>query len=166
MSGGHMDMNDEQRLNLQKLINDKDVEQTTDKIRTLRHSHLIKNEVQSLIELKRKYSRLSKETLSNMAVKRCNFLFKHYTNIFNRVLEDQLDLNILGAFLEVLKRIEEGKIDQHQGSYEIGTLLKRMYIDSALRKDKDPNKDKVNSYKKVKNKLSWKQFKETQIEDS
>lgn len=150
-----------ERLNLEKMLNDKDVEQTTEKIRSLRHSQQIKSDVQALLDLKRKYSRISKETLNNMAVKRCNFLFKHYTNIFNRVFEDQLDLNMLGSFIEVLRRIEDGEIDQHQGSYEIGTLLKRMYIDSALRKDKTKDKKPV-AFKKPKNKISWAQFKQMQ----
>lgn len=150
-----------ERLNLEKMLNDKDVEQTTQTIRSLRHSQQIKNDVQSLLELKRKYSRVSKETLNNMAVRRCNFLFKHYTNIFNRVFEDQLDLNMLGSFIEVLRRIEDGEIDQHQGSYEVGTLLKRMYIDSALRKDKTKDKKQV-AFKKPKNKISWAQFKQMQ----
>lgn len=150
-----------ERLNLEKMLNDKDVEQTTEKIRSLRHSQQIKSDVQALLDLKRKYSRISKETLNNMAVKRCNFLFKHYTNIFNRVFEDQLDLNILGSFIEVLRRIEDGEIDQHQGSYEVGTLLKRMYIDSALRKDKTKDKKPV-AFKKPKNKISWAQFKQMQ----
>lgn len=150
-----------ERLNLEKMLNDKDVEQTTEKIRSLRHSKQIKNDVQALLDLKRKYSRVSKETLNSMAVKRCNFLFKHYTNIFNRVFEDQLDLNMLGSFIEVLRRIEDGEIDQHQGSYEVGTLLKRMYIDSALRKDKTKDKKQV-AFKKPKNKISWAQFKQMQ----
>ena len=150
-----------ERLNLEKMLNDKDVEQTTEKIRSLRHSQQIKNDVQALLDLKRKYSRVSKETLNSMAVKRCNFLFKHYTNIFNRVFEDQLDLNMLGSFIEVLRRIEDGEIDQHQGSYEVGTLLKRMYIDSALRKDKTKDKKQV-AFKKPKNKISWAQFKQMQ----
>ena len=150
-----------ERLNLEKMLNDKDVEQTTEKIRSLRHSKQIKSDVQALLDLKRKYSRVSKETLNSMAVKRCNFLFKHYTNIFNRVFEDQLDLNMLGSFIEVLRRIEDGEIDQHQGSYEIGTLLKRMYIDSALRKDKTKDKKPV-AFKKPKNKISWAQFKQMQ----
>ena len=150
-----------ERLNLEKMLNDKDVEQTTEKIRSLRHSQQIKNDVQALLELKRKYSRVSKETLNNMAVRRCNFLFKHYTNIFNRVFEDQLDLNMLGSFIEVLRRIEDGEIDQHQGSYEVGTLLKRMYIDSALRKDKTKDKKQV-AFKKPQNKISWAQFKQMQ----
>lgn len=150
-----------ERLNLEKMLNDKDVEQTTEKIRSLRHSKQIKSDVQALLDLKRKYSRVSKETLNSMAVKRCNFLFKHYTNIFNRVFEDQIDLNMLGSFIEVLRRIEDGEIDQHQGSYEIGTLLKRMYIDSALRKDKTKDKKPV-VFKKPKNKISWAQFKQMQ----
>jgi len=150
-----------ERLNLEKMLNDKDVEQTTAKIRTLRHSQKIKEDVQVLIDLKRKYSRVSKETLNNMAVKRCNFLFKYYTNIFNRVFEDHLDLNMLGSFVEVLRRIEDGEIDQHQGSYEIGKLLKRMYIDSALRKDTTKDKKQV-AFKKPKNKISWAQFKQMQ----
>ena len=150
-----------ERLNLEKMLNDKDVEQTTEKIRSLRHSKQIKSDVQALLDLKRKYSRVSKETLNSMAVKRCNFLFKHYTNIFNRVFEDQLDLNMLGSFIEVLRRIEDGEIDQHQGSYEVGTLLKRMYIDSALRKDKTKDKKQV-AFKKPKNKISWAQFKQMQ----
>jgi hypothetical protein len=150
-----------ERLNLEKMLNDKDVEQTTEKIRSLRHSQKIKSDVQALLDLKRKYSRVSKETLNSMAVKRCNFLFKHYTNIFNRVFEDQLDLNMLGSFIEVLRRIEDGEIDQHQGSYEVGTLLKRMYIDSALRKDKTKDKKPV-AFKKPKNKISWAQFKQMQ----
>lgn len=150
-----------ERLNLEKMLNDKDVEQTTEKIRSLRHSKQIKSDVQALLDLKRKYSRVSKETLNSMAVKRCNFLFKHYTNIFNRVFEDQLDLNMLGSFIEVLRRIEDGEIDQHQGSYEVGTLLKRMYIDSALRKDKTKDKKQI-AFKKPKNKISWAQFKQMQ----
>lgn len=153
-----------ERLNLEKMLNDKDVEQTTQTIRSLRHSQQIKNDVQALLDLKRKYSRVSKETLNNMAVKRCNFLFKHYTNIFNRVFEDHLDLNMLGSFIEVLRRIEDAEIDQHQGSYEIGTLLKRIYIDSALRKDTTKDKKQV-AFKKPKNKISWAQFKQMQESD-
>ena len=34
-----------------------------------------------------------------------------------------------------LQAIEEGEIDQHEGSYEVGKLLKELYIDSALRRE-------------------------------
>ena len=50
--------------------------------------------------------------------------------------------------------MKEGEIDQHQGSYEIGILLKRLYIDSALKQDNTKDKDKSKSYKKAVNKIS------------
>ena len=150
---------DKERINLQKLINDKNVEQTTEKIRELKHSILIKKDIQTILDLKNKYSRLSKDILHNMAVNKCNFLFKYYTTIFNKLLDGHLNLDILGAFIEVLRRIEEGKIDQHQGSYEIGALLKELYVDSALKKDKTADKNTNKPYKKIKNKISWKDFK-------
>lgn len=152
-------MDDKERLNLQKLVNDKTVLQTTDKIRELKHSSLIKRDISTVLNIKRNYSRLKKETIRSMCEKKAGFLFKNYTNIFARLINNELDLNILGSFVEVLRRIEEGEIDQHQGSYEIGTLLKRLYIDSALKKDKTKDKDKGVEYKKVQNKISWKEYK-------
>ena len=38
-------MNDNERLHLQKMIKENNVEETTEKIRRLKHSHYIKNDV-------------------------------------------------------------------------------------------------------------------------
>ena len=99
-----------------------------------------------------------------MCVKRCNFLFNNYTEIFNKVKKDEIDLQMLNKFLNVLKQIEDGKIDQHEGSYIVGTILKEIYIDSALKKaEKTDKKDKKNKKedKPIKPvKISWKEYKE------
>ena len=82
-----------------------------------------------------------------MCVSRCQFLFNNYTNIFNRLKKDELDMNILGKLLFVLKQIEDGHLDQHSGSYEVGKILKEMYIDSAIKQgekyDTDTQETKV-----------------------
>ena len=157
-------MDPKDRLKLQSMLKDNDVEETTDLIRTLKHSGQIKECVIAIDQLKKSHARLRKSNFSQfeqMCINRAGFLFNHYTNIFNKLIKDEIDLNILGNFIQVLKRIEDGEIDQHQGSYEIGTLLKRMYIDSALRKDKTKDKKQV-AFKKPKNKISWAQFKQMQ----
>ena len=41
---------------------------------------------------------------------------------------------ILFRSFDVLRDIEDGKIDQHEGAYEFGMLLKKIYVDSALKK--------------------------------
>ena len=155
------------RLNLDKMIKEYDAEETTETIRELKHSKLIKNDVQKFVNFRHKYVRLArtnKEQYKQMAKKHCSFLYDNYTNIFNRLLKDELNLGILANFLDVLKRIEDGDIDQHEGSYEIGLLLKKLYIDSVVKqKAKEDKKDKRRKKKKkprVAKNISWSRFKE------
>ena len=55
-----------------------------------------------------------------------------YTDIYNKIRKDELDLSILNRFLNVLRNIEDGELDQHEGAFVVGTLLKELYVDSAL----------------------------------
>jgi hypothetical protein len=157
-------MDEKMRLNLDKMIKEYDAEETTEKIRNLKHSKLIGDDVNKMIHFRKKYSRLIKtnyEQFKQMARKQCNFLYNNYTNIFNRLLKDELNLNILANFLSVLKRIEDGKIDQHEGSYEIGLLLKKLYIDSALKqKERGEKKYKQKKKKKKTSNITWSRYKE------
>jgi hypothetical protein len=88
-------------------------------------------------------------------------MFSYYTDIFNKVRKDEIDINILNRFLDVLKRIEDGELDQHEGSFLVGTLLKELYIDSALKKAEklDEKYEKSPEPKKADINISWKQFK-------
>ena len=145
-------MDNQTRLNLNRMIKEYNPEETTEKIRSLKHSKLIADDVEKMVVFRKKYQRLSKtnkEQYKQMARTYCGFLYNNYTNIFNRLLKDELNLQILANFLSVLKRIEDGDIDQHEGSYEIGSLLKKLYIDSALiQKEREEKKMKKRKKKK------------------
>ena len=160
-------MNQKEKLTLQKMISENSVEETTELIREVKHSEKIREDIKMLNFLKKKHKKLlneKNEKFDDIAVKECIFLFNNYTDIYNKVKKDEIDLNILNKFLDVLEKIENGKINQHEGSYEVGKLLKSMYIDSALRKSKklDKQNDKQNNSNnnttEVKN-ISWRQFK-------
>uniref|UniRef100_A0A6C0KDS9 Uncharacterized protein n=1 Tax=viral metagenome TaxID=1070528 RepID=A0A6C0KDS9_9ZZZZ len=161
-------MNPNDALNLKKLINDTEVEQTTEQIRTLKHSKKIKVSIDVICALKKRYSRLNKEQFKNIAMNQASFLYNNYTNIFNRLVSEELELDILYEFVKVLEKIENGDIDQHQGSYDIGLLLKKLYIDSTIKQDKkrekgDKRKDMKNKPKSTKN-ISWAQYKELYLD--
>lgn len=126
-------MNDNQRLQLQKMINANDVEDNTSLIRELKHSHILRENIEKLIELKREHT-LNDEDMNMEAISQCNFLFTYYTDIYNKIKKDEIDLSILMKALDVLKDIEDEKLDQHSGAYQFGLLLKEIYVDSALRK--------------------------------
>jgi len=150
-------MNDEARLKLKNMINEFNPEETTQKIRTLRHSDIIKDQVNVYLQLKKQYSRVSQETFKSMCRKKCEFLYTNYTNLYNKLIKDELDLKILFQFVDILKQIEVGKLDQHEASVKVGQILKELYIDSALREDKK-RVTKNHKYRKAK-KVSWSDFK-------
>lgn len=158
-------MNKIDRLNLQKMIKANDVVDCTEEIRAKKHSQKIRDDVTKLINLKKKYLRLSKsnpDQFDTMCVSQCSFIFTNYTDIYNKVKKEEIKLDTLWQLLGVLKRIEDGTIDQHAGAFEVGKLLKSIYIDGALMKaeriDKATGK-KVPAKPNVVKKMTWKQFK-------
>ena len=160
-------MNNLDKLNLQKMISANDVEDCTQDIRDKKHSVLIKHEVKTMLFLKNKHSNLVKENpveFETICIAECQFLFNNYTDIFNKIRKDELDLQLFNKFLNILKLIEDGELDQHTGSYQVGNILKEIYIDSALRKSKHLDESSQSQgeieHHEVKN-ISWNQWKFT-----
>jgi len=154
-------MDDNQRLQLQNMIKTNNVEDQTSLIRNLKHSQVLRNEINNMIMIKAKY-RGDDQKIAEECMNESNFLFTYYTDIFNKVKKDEIDINLLYKFLDILKKIEDGQLDQHEGSFMVGTILKDIYVDSALKKaeklDANSEKDKVEP-KKANVNVSWKQFK-------
>lgn len=155
-------MDDNERLHLQKMIKANNVEDQTELIRSLKHSHLLQTDINKLLMLKNKYKN-NQDKINDEGVVDCEFLFTYYTDIYNKIRKDEIDLNILNRFLNVLRNIEDGEIDQHDGSYIVGSLLKELYVDSALKKADKINDEHEKTVVKVVPKetlnVSWNSFK-------
>jgi hypothetical protein len=156
-------MNDTERLQLQKMIQANNPENNTQLIRELKHSKKILADVDMLLKLKKENPVLAKsnpEKFDSICVNNCSFLFNYYTDIYNKVLKDEIDLQILEQLINVLYSIEENEVDQHEGSFKVGKLLKKIYIDSALKKADKLNElhDKKEDKPPVKE-ISWREFK-------
>ena len=147
-------MNDDERLNLKRLIDANECDDNTGKIRELKHSALIYADVLRMQQIKH-----ANADVENQCRAKCAFLYNNYTDVFNRVLKDELDLGIMQKMLIVLKCIEDGSVDQHEGSAAFGKILKEMYVDSALKTA--AHLDAANpapTYVEPKA-VSWKQYK-------
>ena len=153
-------MDDKARLQLQNMIQANNVEDQTSLIRELKHSAIFRKEIKALVDIKEKYKN-EPEQINFEAMLECNFLFTYYTDLYNKVRKDELDLQILDKFITVLERIENGEMDQHEGSFLVGTILKELYIDSALKKAEkldEQNSSSEETFVEPMN-ISWKQFK-------
>jgi len=157
-------MDDNQRLHLQKMIAANNVEDNTDLIRKLKHSHILRDDVNNLIMLKAKYQD-EPEKIHLEGMVECNFLFTYYTDIYNKIRKDEINLKILFNAFDVLRDIEDGKLDQHEGAFKFGDLLKQIYVDSALKKAEKLNAETGETepeYKGPQVNVSWSQFKKMQ----
>lgn len=158
----------EDRLNLKKLINEMECENNTDKIRELKHSSQIRDDVTKLLQFKQNNVTLYK-TDYNAFLDECRnltpFLFMNYMDIFNKICKNELDLRVLSKVLDLLQEIEEGQVDQHEGSVIFGKLLKEMYIDSALRTSSNLDENyRVNEKPEpvVGKQITWREYKNLQ----
>ena len=126
-------MNSEDKLYLKKMIDANNVKDQTKNIQKLKHSSKIIKDIEIMSLLKNKHRAIKDSPpYYEIMKKSCNFLYTNYLDIFNKILYNKLNIDILYQFLEQLKQIEENKTNQHEASYKIGKLLKELYIDTVV----------------------------------
>ena len=125
-------MNTNERLKLHELIKEGNVQDNTNNIRKMQHSGQLKKDVMTIKMILSRAECLEYDHLDKACSSHCAFIIENYKNIYQRMLKGQIDFSILDKFLDCLESIENGEKDQHEASYEIGLLLKSMYIDPKI----------------------------------
>ena len=118
------------------MINESECDDNTDNIRRLKHSVLMRDDIRKIDTLTNTHSEMKNTNISaftELCQTECQFLYTNYTDIFHKLIKDELDLTIMTKLLTILKMIEDEKVDQHEGSVMVGKILKEMYVDSATR---------------------------------
>jgi hypothetical protein len=156
-------LNDNEKLHLKKMIDEMECENNTENIRKIKHSVLIRDDFRTIDSLKKSEAGLrSKEDFVALCQSTCPFLYNNYTDLFNRHVKDEIDLTIMTKLLTVLKLIEDGKTDQHEASVMVGKILKELYIDSAVKRadnlDKEHEEQKEKPVDGVS--ISWREYKD------
>ena len=156
----------DERLNLQKMVNEMGSEDNTAHIRKVKHSIVLRDEIRKLDTFKQKHAdvqRADKNKFIELCRDETPFLYNNYTDIFNRLIKDELNLEIMTKLLIVLKLIEDGKVDQNEGSVMVGKVLKELYVDSALKQaehfDSNTSVTEKAALSTSSNPISWKEYK-------
>lgn len=146
-------MNDNERKALDKMIQESEFVDNTNLIRSTNHSELIKNDINNLLKLRQKYNNINDlDIYKKLAKNECNFLFRNYRKIFDKLMDNQLELNVMYLLIKTLRKIEDGEIDQNEGSVEVGKILKQIYIDTVITEERtDEPTLSWNTYKKMIN---------------
>jgi len=145
-------ISNEERINLQKLVGQFESEDNTEHIRHLKHSAKIRKDIESI-------QRLKPNVTTELAMQDAPFLYSNYTDIFHRVVNGDLNLDIMNKVLSILAMIEEKHVDQHEGSVLVGRLLKEMYLDSAVRRADRLDQEHPKEAPEEGQRVTWKEFK-------
>lgn len=165
-------MNNQERLDLKNLMSKMDkeskYEDNTAGIREMKHSIHIGRDIQRIEQLKKTESEMRKSSpqqFNELCEQECSFLFCKYTDIYNRLMRDEIDLVIMFKALQTLKRIEDGELDQQEGSVIVGKLFHEMYVDSALKRSAALDATSSSDTPAIiqgKN-ISWREYKKTKL---
>lgn len=158
----------EESLNLKRLISKADdYQDNTDYIRRVKHSEKLRDDIRKLDVFMKQNQNLKKkqpDRYRTRAMNECAFLFSNYTDIFNKILSDELDFAIMSRLLLVLKLIEDEKVDQNEGSAMVGKILKELYLDSAIKHgqhlDAEHSSEKEEKVVVESKPVSWSQWKQ------
>jgi hypothetical protein len=143
-------MNPTERSKLNEMIRENEVVDNTQNIRDKKHSQFIKSDIYAYMELVNKYPNCQhKKFFKQSCLNKCSFIFNNYTDIYNKLVKNEVDVVLLLQFVDILKEIEDSKLDQHEASFKVGKILKEMYVDTALRKEQK-NKGKKSDSEKPK----------------
>jgi len=151
----------QERLDLKKMLRESDAQDNTEHIRNVKHSVKIRDDIRALDKLKKT---CSPENLEQQGPLIAPFLLENYPDIYKKILQDELNLEIMSRLLTILKLIEDGKVDQHEASVLVGKLLKELYVDSALKKckklDESHDEDVTQTTYVEEKPISWKEWQE------
>jgi hypothetical protein len=162
-------MNAEERLNLKKMLaQNTDYVDHTEDIRRLKHSGLLLDGMRDIEKLKRANAELrekSPDEFIEMCKVAAPLMYNLYTDLFNKLVKDELNLVIMIKLIRILELIEQEKLDQNEGSVMVGKMLKDLYVDSAnrlgdkldkQREDENPTPEQKTKPKNI-NWNAWKQ---------
>ena len=170
-------MDPSDRIDLKKLMKagERDYVDNTDGIRRLKHSDLIAADMKKMEELKESHASMranSPDDFASLCQKKCSFLFNAYTDIYNRLFKDQLDVNLMLEALRTLKQVETGKINQQEGSILMGKLFYKVFVSNAIKHEDSTNNvpvsstDTDNSSGCDENKITWREYKQSVLKQS
>jgi len=130
-------MNTDERLNLKKMLaQNQDYVDHTEDIRRLKHSGLLLDGMRDIEKLKRanqELRQLNPDEFTEMCKLAAPVMYNLYTDLFHKLVKDELNLVIMVKLIRILELIEQGQVDQNEGSVMVGKILKELYVDSAVR---------------------------------
>lgn len=121
---------------LDKYVLENNIEDNTQLIQSNQYSKKVQHDLVLMKCIKANYN---SEEFKAQCIERCTFLSEYQPKLFNKLINDMSPetLKIVDNIVKLLKQIENGEYNQHQGSFMFGELCKTIFIDPVLNNNCD-----------------------------
>ena len=130
-------LNDDERLNLKKLVTEMEGEDNTHNIRRIKHSVPMRDDIRIIDTLKNTHADMrqrSPEEFNALCQSKCSFLYNNYTDIYNKIISDELDMTIMTKYQELMQKgsIWTAKMSEMSSDFGAEQLTRMLEIQSKL----------------------------------
>ena len=139
---------------LNDIIKEHNIENKTDYVVNNKKASIIRKEFNSLVKIKNIHG----HNKLNLSKVQAPYMYKNYKSIFDKIIKEDFNIELFKDLIDILEKIENKKIDLHEGSFLFGKKLKSIFVDNYIYKDfsNNYNEDLSNNYNKD---LTYKKFK-------
>ena len=126
------------RIEFQEMLRKEGRTDQTEHIRELKQSYILEENLDTLLELKEKYGNDVKK-IEEEGLNECGFLYTRYTDLFHKIKNDELDIELFRRLIGHLRDIENEEVDQCEATFNI---VKELYINAAEKRRENIDQQK------------------------
>lgn len=168
-----MELSDTEKSILQRLqAESEEYVDNTDGIREAKHSSPLLADIRRMAKLRTKHSSLRETSLDDyLAVfqRECKYLYTKFPDVFDRVVKNDMNLEVFEKIIMILKLIEDGKVNQSEASALVGKLSQKLFFGGVANTSEKSGLSEESGVSAgfseepgVSTGLSWREYKKSQ----
>jgi hypothetical protein len=91
--------------------------------------------------------------------KECKYIYTKFPDVFDRVVKNDMNLDVFEKIVMILKMIEDGKVNQSEASALVGKLSQRLFFQTSATQSAT-TQPVATVQEEVNTGMSWKEFKQ------
>ena len=114
--------------------------------------------------LRKRYANLREsapDEYLNVFQRECRYIYTKFPDVFDRVVKNDMNLDVFEKIVMILKMIEDGKVNQSEASALVGKLSQKLFFNGESTAAEQQQVEKVEE-EVVNTGLSWKEYKRSQ----
>jgi hypothetical protein len=160
-----MNLTDSERSILAKLQAEaENYEDNTSGIREAKHSSPLLADIRRMAKLRTRHADLKEKSMDDYLVifqRECKYIYTQFPDVFDRVVRNDMNLDVFEKIIMILKMIEDGKVNQSEASALVGKLSQKLFFQKEAVEAVANAANSSSAEPEPPRGMTWKEFKQS-----